>query len=153
MYIAGSHTAKDWHDDVTKIPVWGDLRNSARYKAARDALMQHSEVNTVRGHSLGGSVALELDKNYNHITSSRTYGAPVWDIRGKQSNNVDLYRNWTGPVSVFDRSAVKSVKLNPFGSSSLSLAHDYSNIAKDFTSSVQVPAASTNLDGSISFIG
>ena len=25
MYIAGSHTAKDWYDDVTKIPVWGDL--------------------------------------------------------------------------------------------------------------------------------
>ena len=93
MYIAGSHTAKDWYDDVTKIPFWGDLRNSTRYQAARDALMQHPEVKRIVGHSLGGSVALELDKNYNHITSSRTYGAPVWDILGKESNNVDRYRN------------------------------------------------------------
>ena len=23
MYIAGSHTTKDWYDDVAKIPVWG----------------------------------------------------------------------------------------------------------------------------------
>ena len=24
MYIAGSHTAKDWYDEITKLPVWGD---------------------------------------------------------------------------------------------------------------------------------
>ena len=41
MCIAGSHTAKDFYDDVTKIPVWGDLRNSTRYQATRDALMQN----------------------------------------------------------------------------------------------------------------
>ena len=79
MHIAGSHTAKDWYDDVTKRPVWGDLRESARYQAARDALMENPQVKTVIGHSLGGSVALELDTNYNHITSSRTYGAPAWN--------------------------------------------------------------------------
>ena len=39
MYIAGSHTAKDWYDDVTKIPVWGDIRNSTRYQAAKATLM------------------------------------------------------------------------------------------------------------------
>ena len=52
---------------------------------------------------------------------------------------------------MFDRSAVKSVKLNPFEASTLT--HDYSNIAKDFTSSAQVPAASTNPDDSLSLIG
>ena len=56
MYIAGSHIAKDFYDDVTKIPVWGDLRNSTRYQAARDALMQNPQVKTVIGHSLGASV-------------------------------------------------------------------------------------------------
>ena len=30
MCIAGSHTAKDLYDDVTQIPVWGDLRKSTR---------------------------------------------------------------------------------------------------------------------------
>ena len=83
-------------------------------------------------------MALELDKNYKHIMSSRTYGAPIWDIWGKENNNVDLYRNGTDPVSVFDRSVVKSVKWNPFESSSLT--HDYSNIAKDF----YILKASTN---------
>ena len=39
MYIAGSNTANDWYDDATKIPVWGDLRNSTRYQAAKAALM------------------------------------------------------------------------------------------------------------------
>ena len=43
MCIAGSYTAKDWYDDVTKMPGWGDLRNATRYQAARDALIQHPE--------------------------------------------------------------------------------------------------------------
>ena len=70
---------------------------------------------------------------------------------GKVSNNVDRYRNWFDPVSVFDRSAVKSVKWNPFEASSLT--HDYSNIADSFTSSKQVPIATENPDGSTSLIG
>ena len=89
MYIAGSHTAKDWYDDVTKIPAWGDLRSSTRYQAAKAALMENPQVKIVIGHSLGGSVALELV-----ITSSRTYVAPVWEPLGKESNNADRYRNW-----------------------------------------------------------
>jgi len=24
MYIVGSHMRKDWYDDVTRMPVWGD---------------------------------------------------------------------------------------------------------------------------------
>ena len=151
MYIAGSHTGKDWYDDVTKVPAWGDVRNSTRYQAAREALLDNPQVHTTIGHSLGGSVALELEKNYNHITSSRTYGAPVFDPLGKESNNVSRYRNWTDPVSMFDRSAVKSIKWNPFESTSLT--HDYGNIAKDFTSSVDKPVSSTNADGTTSLIG
>ena len=72
----------------------------------------------------------------------------MWDIWGKESNKVDRYRNWLDPDSMFDRSDVKSVKWNPFESSSLT--HDYSNIAKDFTASEQVPVAAENLDGSVS---
>ena len=150
MYIAGSHTAKDWYDDITKIPAWGDVRNSTRYQAAHKALLDNPHVHTVIGHSLGGAVALELENNYRHITSSRTYGAPVWNPTGTESNNVSRFRNWTDPISIFDRSAVKSIKRNPF--SSTSLTHDYSNIANDFTSSVDKPTSSTNADGSTSMI-
>ena len=113
--------------------------------------MENPQVKTVIGHSLGASVALALDKNYNHITSSRTYGAPVWNPLGSESNNVDRYRNRFDPFNMFDGSAVNYVNWNPFESSSLT--HDYSNIAKDFTSSEQVPVATENPDGSVSLIG
>ena len=148
MYIAGSHTMKDWYDDFTKVPFYGDLHDSTRYEKAREGLLDNPQVKTVIGHSLGGSVALELQKNYKHIKKSRTYGAPVFDLLGKESNNVDRYRNWTDVVSILDRSAVKSIKWNPFESKSLT--HDYGNIASNFTSSVTKPVASTNADGSIS---
>ena len=58
MYIAGSHTAKDWYDDVTKLPVWGDLRNSTRYQAAKAALMENPQVKRTFGHSLGGKCSV-----------------------------------------------------------------------------------------------
>ena len=113
--------------------------------------MENPQVKAVIGHSLAGSVALETQKRYPHITHTRIYGAPVWDIWGKESNNVDRYRNWLDPVSMFDRSAVKSVTWNPF--SSKSLTDDYCSIAKDFTSSEQVPVATEGPDKSISLIG
>ena len=80
------------------------------------------------GHSLGGSVSLELQKNYpDRKLKSRTYGAPVMDLLGSESENVDRYRNGFDPVSVFDRGAKKSIKWNVLDSGSLT--HDYSNIA------------------------
>ena len=63
MYIAGTHILQDRYGDITKIIFWGDLRNSKRYQAAKEALMENPQVKTVIGHSLSGSVALELDKN------------------------------------------------------------------------------------------
>ena len=112
MYIAGSHTEKDWYDDVTKIPVWGDVRNSTRYQAVEKALKENPQVNRVIGHSLGGSVALQLEKDYpTQITFSRTYGAPVLDA-WKGGNN-ERYRHYADPVSILDRSSHMSFKLDP----------------------------------------
>ena len=48
MYIAGSHTAKDWYDDVTKIPDWGDLRQSTRYQAAEKGIGRACEGGAAR---------------------------------------------------------------------------------------------------------
>ena len=89
MFVAGSHTARDWWDDITKIPQWqnvpsglfdfvdlmnsepgklifgtGDLRQSERYKAGREALLSHDKVDLGEGHSLGGSVVLQLQKDF-----------------------------------------------------------------------------------------
>ena len=113
--------------------------------------MQNPQVKTVIGHSLAGSVALELQKNYPHITSSRTYAAPVLDLTGREHGKVDRYHNWFGPISILDRSASRNIKWNLFGSSSLT--HDYTNLADKFTSSTQIPASTENPDTSISLIG
>ena len=77
-YTAGTqfHTAQDVWDDVTKVPFWGDVRQSARYKAAENAHGGKHGIKRDIGHSLGGSVALELQKNYPGL-DTRTYGAPV----------------------------------------------------------------------------
>ena len=89
MFVAGSHTARDWWDDFTKIPQWqyvppglfdfvdlmnsepgklifgtGDLRQAERYKAGREALLSHEKVDLGEGHSLGGSVVLQLQKDF-----------------------------------------------------------------------------------------
>ena len=128
MFIAGSHTLRDWYDDFIQIPVYGDIRNSERYQKVLDVFRNRGEIDTVVGHSLGGSVALEFQKNYpDRIKKSRTYGAPVFDLLGSESEDVDRYRNWLDPVSVLDRGAKKSIKWNILDSGSLT--HDYSNIA------------------------
>ena len=135
LYVAGSWTGKDWYDDLTKVPFWGDLKNATRYQQADKALMANPNIKNVVGHSLGGSVALELQKNHPNL-QSRTYGAPVWDPFGEDnkrkgfSGQVDRYRNLGDPFSIFDGSAKNSIKWNPFNSASLT--HDYSNIGTKF---------------------
>jgi hypothetical protein len=53
MFIAESHTARDWFDDITKVPAWGDLRNSERYQKAQREFENNGQIDTVVGHSLG----------------------------------------------------------------------------------------------------
>jgi S-formylglutathione hydrolase FrmB len=104
-YIKGSVTARDWYDDITKVPAWGDLTKSERYQQAEseyEALAAAGKrVDRVVGHSLGGSVALELAKQH-HIKSSRTFGAPVLDLSGAPA---ERFRHPLDPISIFDRSA------------------------------------------------
>ncbi len=58
LYIAGSHTSKDWYDDVTKNPFRGDVTHSTIYQEAEQILKSNSNITNLVGHSLGGSVAL-----------------------------------------------------------------------------------------------
>ena len=100
MYIAGSHTLTDWFDDFTKIPQWGkfppgfvdaidlmnspvgqliygtgDLRQAERYKAGREDLLSNKKIDWVGGHSLGGAVALQLQKDFpNKVKKTVTWG-------------------------------------------------------------------------------
>ena len=37
MYVAGSQTARDWWDDFTKIPVWGNSKKIQRKNKANSS--------------------------------------------------------------------------------------------------------------------
>ena len=107
-YVKGTKTAHDWYDDFTKIPFWGDTRNSERYQqadAAYEDLQAHGQpVDRVVGHSLGGSVALQLQRDKG-IPASRTFGAPVLDLKRSDYGKSERYRHPIDPVSVLDRGA------------------------------------------------
>ena len=109
MYVKGTVDAQDWWDDFTKIPVWGNLHESRRYKdserAYNDLLQKGFPIDRVVGHSLGGAVALQQQADKN-IDFSRTFGAPVMDIAGIfHRGTVERYRHPLDPVSIFDRGA------------------------------------------------
>ena len=157
MFVAGSHTGRDWFDDVTKIPQWqmvpaglnpvtdimntwwgrkilgtGDLRQSERYQKARDYLVAHPETTLLEGHSLGGAVVLQLQKDFpERNLKTVTYGAPVWDPFGRQKRdigqeNVLRFSNKGDIVSALDNSALKTSHPDPF-SHKPSFWHDFHN--------------------------
>ena len=71
----------------------------------KKALNRNPNIKRMVGHSSGGSVALELQKQYYYILQPRSYGAPVLYMKGviPNYNNqyVERYRNYSDIVSVF----------------------------------------------------
>ena len=108
MYIAGTSNLKDVYDDITKIPFFGTITDSTRYNQAKTALDLNPNITKIVGHSLGGSVALEFQKN-NPKYSTTTYGAPVLQIGSKQGNR---FRFPYDPVSYLDNGAITVDKIN-----------------------------------------
>jgi hypothetical protein len=155
-YIAGSHTARDWWDDATKIPLWGGSHKIYRLQQAQKALAANPQTTRVVGHSLGGNMALQLQKDDPKL-ASRTYRAPVWDIFGTDSEEraygvlqgkegVERNRSFGDPVSFFDTSATSTMP----GKEAMSFSgpHAYDGIASQHTSDGL--AAQANPDGSVS---
>jgi hypothetical protein len=156
LYVAGSHTAQDWWDDVTKIPFWGKSHDIYRLQQAQKALAANPQTTRVVGHSLGGSVALQLQKD-NPKLASRTFGAPVFDIFGTDSElntyaelqgkpEIERYRSYADPVSFFDASATSTMP----GKEAFSFSgpHAYDGIASQHMSDGL--AAQENPDGTVS---
>ena len=108
MYVKGTVDGQDWWDDFTKVPFWGNLQDSRRYKDAdrayNDLLQRGFPIDRVVGHSLGGSIALEEQKDKN-IDFSRTFGAPVFDLNPFHRGTQERYRYPLDPVSILDRGA------------------------------------------------
>jgi hypothetical protein len=175
LYVAGSHTARDWFDDVTKIPQWqdvpipnyltsimnswwgrellgtGDLRKSERYQRAEEMVKNDPKIDTLIGHSLGGDVVLQLQKDYPERNfKTVTYGAPVWDPFGSDKakigqENVTRFSNKGDPVSMFDNSALKTSHPNPT-SYMPSLWHDFHNDEQASGRVAGVPITAPKMD-------
>ena len=116
MFIAGTSDLKDAYDDITKIPFYGDITQSTRYSQAKAALDANPNINKIIGHSLGGSVALQFQKDNGRFETT-TYGAPVLQIGSTKGSR---YRFPYDPISYLDNGAITVGKLsiNP---------HSYSN--------------------------
>ncbi len=106
MFVAGTKSPQDVWDDL-KIP-FGLTSWSQRYKDADRTLQATPHVTRVVGHSLGGAVALELQKTKG--LEATTYGAPVISLTGG-----DRHRQMGDPVSFLDFGAHTSLprSLNP----------------------------------------
>ena len=125
MYIAGSKTATDWVHNVAFIPTQQTQYHNI-YKSAFDQLKKNPQVNELIGHSAGGAVLLELQKQYpNRFDKTRSYSAPVFNPLGSgQLNENHLrFRTIGDPVAMLDNGAITMNKniLNPF------ITHSFTN--------------------------
>ena len=118
-------------DNVLPCGSFGDSTTTSRYKAAETALTYNPNITRAVGDSLGGSVALELQKQHPKF-KVRTYGAPVVDLKGavQPSWNTDIerYRNFGDPFSMFDSST--HTTFYPQFYYPKVLTHQYQNNAK-----------------------
>lgn len=118
LFIAGTSNLQDVWDDL-KIPL-RLTRFSQRYQDADNLLKTNPQVKKLVGHSLAGSVSLELqkqqpDKNYD-VT---TYGAPVLQMGGQKYKR---FRKAGDLISGLDDGAITYK-----GSMNPKEAHSYTN--------------------------
>ena len=103
MYIAGSITARDWYDDFTNLPFYGDTKKAERYQQATEMLDKNPQVKSLTGHSLGSSIAFEIAKNNPGKYETVSYGGPIFQPFNNEQGN--RYRHGGDIVSMFDKGA------------------------------------------------
>ena len=91
LFIAGTKNFPQDHIDDLKLPFDDTLNKTKRGRDADAYYRSHHEIDTVIGHSLGGAVALSLEKQYKKegdnpygIVQSKTFGSPT--VSGNISN-------------------------------------------------------------------
>ena len=106
--IAGAYVGKKAQEkasDLTKHMTkdLGDSKKIHRYEQAKEEQeKQGDKVKHLVGHSMGGNVALEMQKENPNLKST-TYGAAVWQPFSTKQG--DRYRHGGDPFSMFDRGA------------------------------------------------
>ena len=91
IFIAVTKDFPQDHIDDQKLPFDGTLNKTKRGRDADAYYRSHHGIDTVIGHSLGGSVSLAIEKKYKKegnnpygIIQSKTFGAPT--VSGNISN-------------------------------------------------------------------
>ncbi len=133
LFIAGTSSLGDVADDLA-LP-FGLTKGTQRYIDTERVLKANPKIRRVVGHSLGGAVALELQKDHPEL-ESRTYGAPVVSMTPGER-----YRSWGDPVSVLDFGTHRTLphSLNP---------HSYQDVAnRPYTPGSGVGAGSFDYNG------
>ena len=132
LFIAGT---RDWPSDTIddlKLPMNDTLNKTTRGRDSDAYYRNHNEIDTVIGHSLGGAVALSLEKQYEKegnnpygMIQSKTFGSPT--VSGNLSSpNPNRIRWADDPISFMDMNAttvMPSVKQRWRNS-----AHSYSGL-------------------------
>jgi hypothetical protein len=108
LFIAGTKDPIDFVDDL-KLPFNDTLNMSKRGRDADAYYRSHHEIDTVIGHSLGGSVSLALEKQYKKegnnpygILQSKVFGAPVMSGNVLGEKNPNRIRYFGDPISALD---------------------------------------------------
>ena len=108
LFIAGTKDPIDFVDDL-KLPFNDTLNKTKRGRDADAYYRSHHEIDTVIGHSLGGSVSLALEKQYKKegnnpygIVQSKTFGAPVISGNVLGEKNPNRIRYFGDPISALD---------------------------------------------------
>ena len=74
--IPDNFSLNDAIDDL-KIPAF-KTQDIQRYKEANEVLTNHPNITELVGHSMGGSVILQLNSAYNNKFTTRTYSHLSW---------------------------------------------------------------------------
>ncbi len=100
MYVAGTSSLGDVADDLA-LP-FGLTKGTQRYIDSERVLKANPKIRRVVGHSLGGAVGLEMQKERPEL-KTRTYGAPVVSMTPGYR-----YRSAGDPVSILDWGATRT---------------------------------------------
>ena len=108
LFIAGTRDFPGDHIDDLKLPFDDTLNMTTRGRTADKYYRSHHEIDTVIGHSLGGAVALSLEKQYKKegtnpygIVQSKTFGSPTVSANFT-NNNPNRIRYFGDPISALD---------------------------------------------------
>ncbi len=107
FFVAGTSSLGDVMDDLA-LP-FGLTRGTQRYTDAERVLQANPKIRRVVCHSLGGVVALEMQRDHPEL-KTRTYGAPVVSLTPGER-----YKSAGDPVAALDFGAVvlAPTMLNP----------------------------------------